>query len=280
MILGEAFYDPQRKHTPDKGLVHRSRVEERDGKYYALETGQELERRVEKMSKSKGNTVSPDEVIDRYGADALRVYLCFLGPLEADKPWQTAGLEGQHGWLKRVWRVFFEGPEDHARVTDGAATEAELRALHKCVKKVTRDIEGLDLNTAVSALHVLTNECRTHDTRARAVLEPFAQLLHPFAPHLAEHLWEKALGHDARGGGISYAPWPAWDERYCAEAAVTVGVQVNGKTVATVELPVDANEESAVASARAIPSVDRHLAGKVLVRVIYKQGRILNLVVK
>ncbi|MBI5513654.1 MAG: leucine--tRNA ligase [Deltaproteobacteria bacterium] len=280
MILGEAFYDPTKRHTPDKGLVHRARVDERDGRYFERETGQELERRVEKMSKSKGNTVSPDEVIDRYGADALRVYLCFLGPLEADKPWQTQGLEGQHTWLKRVWRVFFEGEEDLPRVTDEAAAEAELRALHKAIKKVTRDLEALALNTAVSALHVLTRECLSAETRSRAVLEPFAQLLQPFAPHLAEHLWAHALGHDARDGGISYAPWPAWDERYCVEATVTVGVQVNGRTCGAVELPLDADEGTAVTRARDVASVARHLEGKTLLRVIYKSGRILNLVVK
>ncbi|MEZ4393404.1 MAG: class I tRNA ligase family protein [Polyangiales bacterium] len=232
------------------------------------------------MSKRYGNVVNPDEVIREYGADALRVYLCFLGPLESDKPWQTAGLESQFVWLKRVWRLFFEGDDDQARVSDDAAQEADLRVVHKALKKVTGDIEGLDLNTAISAMHVATRELTASACRAREVLEVFVKILAPFAPHLAEELWTRALGHPATPGGLAYEPWPTLDERYAIDAQVTIGVQVNGKTVGTVELPRDADEALAVEAAKALPGVARASEGRALAKVIYKAGRILNLIMK
>jgi leucyl-tRNA synthetase len=152
--------------------------------------------------------------------------------------------------------------------------------LHKAVQKVTRDIESLDLNTAVSALHVAVRDLAQLGTRARAVLGPLAQLIAPFAPHIAEELWTRGLGHVATPGGIAYEPWPAWDDRYTVDATVTIGVQVNGKTAGTVELAADATEEFAVAVARASSAVARHLEGKSLAKVIYKPGRILNLIVR
>jgi leucyl-tRNA synthetase len=268
-------------HVENKGIVPRADVEEREaGKFYRLSTGAELERRVEKMSKRKGNVINPDEVIREYGADALRVYLCFMGPLEADKPWQTNGLEGQFSFLKRAWRVFFEGDDDAPRGADVEPTEEELRIVHKTVKKVTGDIESLSFNTAISALHVAVRDLLALGTRSRAVLGPLALLFGPFAPHLAEELWTRGLGNAVAPGGVSYVPWPTWDDRYAVDDTVTIGVQVNGKTAGTVALPLDAPEALALDAARALPAVAKHLEGKSVAKVIYKAGRILNLIVK
>jgi len=299
MVLGETFFAPsETEKFPEAGrlipeqVFHRAedagrvlvKVLDRaeDTARVLLEDGREavVNRRFEKMSKRYGNVVNPDEVIRDYGADALRVYLCFLGPLESDKPWQTSGLESQHNWLKRVWRIFFEGDDDLPRVTDDAADEADLRTVHKAIKKVTRDIETLNLNTAISALHVATRDLLASGARARAVLEPLAQIINPFAPHLAEELWTRALGHPVAPGGVSYAPWPVAEERYATDALITIGVQVNGKTVGTVDLPRDADEDLAVRTAQATPGVARACDGKAVTKVIYKAGKILNLIVR
>jgi leucyl-tRNA synthetase len=283
MILGETFYlaEDFREHGDKARTVPHADVDEPEpGRYVRRSDGAALVRRIEKMSKRKGNVVNPDDVIRTYGADALRVYICFMGPLDADKPWQTNGIEGQARWLDRVWRLYFEGEDDLPRVADVAATVDELRVIHKAIKKVTDDIESLDLNTAISALHVAVRELTQKGTRARAVLQPLAQIIAPFAPHLAEELWTRGLGHPITPGGIAYEPWPTWDERYTVDDTITIGVQVNGKTTGTVELPVDASEEAAVAAARASRTVARHLEGKTLIRVIYKPGRILNLIVR
>ncbi|MDO9019013.1 MAG: leucine--tRNA ligase [Deltaproteobacteria bacterium] len=236
--------------------------------------------RWEKMSKRKGNVVNPDDIIDLYGVDALRVYLCFLTPLESDKPWQTSQLEAQHDWLKRVWRLYFEGDDDAPRATDAAPTADELKILHRAVDKVGRDIEALTLNTAISALHVATRDLARLGTRSREVLGPLAQLVAPFAPHLAETLWTRGAGNDVTPGGVAYAPWPEADPKWLVDDTVTIGVQVNGKTVTTVELALDADEATAVAAAKAIDAVARQLAGKSVAKVIYKSGKILNLIAK
>lgn len=273
MILAFTYY------TPDKRIVPESEVEERDGKLYKKGTDLPLEARIEKMSKRQGNVVNPDQVIDRYGADAMRVYICFMGPLSADKPWQTNGLEGQFSWLRRLWRLYFEEAEgqDVSRADDGEPTEAELRILHKAIKKVTLDIESLDLNTAISALHVATRDLTQEKTRSRKILGPLAQLVHPFAPHFAEEVWQRALGNQ---GGISFVAWPQHDDRYAVDDEIRMGVQVLGKTRGEILIPRDAPEAVALEKAKAEPSVAKYLEGKNLTRVIYVPGKILNLIVK
>jgi len=271
MILGFTYYDP------DKRIVMESDVEDREGSFFQRSTGKPLTARVEKMSKRKGNVVNPDDVIQKYGTDAMRVYICFMGPLEADKPWQTNGLEGQIGWLKRAWRLYFEGDDDKPRLNDHKPTDAELKILHKTIKKVTEDIEGLAFNTAISAMHVAVRDLAAAGTRSRAVLAPLAQLIAPFAPHFAEEIWEKALGHT---GGISYAPWPVHDEALAKDNVITMGVQVAGKTRGEIQIAPDADEATAVELARACAPVAKLLEGKSLARVVYKAGRILNLIIK
>ncbi|MBI2376461.1 MAG: leucine--tRNA ligase [Deltaproteobacteria bacterium] len=270
MILGFTYYDS------DKRVVPQADVEERDGQFFRRGTDVELSARVEKMSKRKGNVVNPDDVIARFGADAMRVYICFMGPLDADKPWQTQGLEGQFNWLKRAFRLYFD-ESDESRVADVEPTEGELRIVHKAIKKVTQDIETLDLNTAISALHVATRDLTASSCRSRAVLEPLAQLIAPFAPHFAEEVWSGGLG---KSGGISFARWPSHDPRWSEEDTIKIGVQVLGKTRGEVELSKTADEATAVAAARANPDVAKYLEGKELVRVVYKAGRILSFIIK
>ncbi len=270
MIQAFTYYDPEER------IVPVADVEERGGAFYKKGTDIELERHVEKMSKRKGNVVNPDEIIEQYGADAMRVYIGFLGPLDQDKPWSPSGIEAQYNFLRRVWRLYFD-EHDRPKVTDTAPTEDELRVLHKAIAKVDDDIERLALNTAISALHVATRELSSSGTTSRAVLEPLAQLLSPFAPHLAEELWAEGLSNP---GGITRVPWPKADPAYVAEDAVTIGVQVMGKVRGEIRVAVDADEATAVAAARAEPSVQRHLDGKNVVRVIYKPGKILNFIAK
>jgi leucyl-tRNA synthetase len=271
MILAFTYYDP------DKRIVEWKDVEEREGKYYRRGTEIELVQRVEKMSKRKKNVVNPDEVIQQFGADAMRVYICFLGPLDQDKPWAGHGIEGQFGFLKRFWRVFFEGDEDEPRVDDSEPNEEALRVIHKAIKKVTEDIEKLHLNTAISALHVASRDLTQLGTKSRKVLEPLAQLIQPFAPHIAEEIWAKGLGHE---DGISFVPWPKHDERYAKDDLINMGVQVLGKTRGEISIPPNADEATAVAAAKVNPDVTRHLEGKTIVKVVYKAGKILNFVVK
>lgn len=270
MILAFTYYDA------DKRVVPEADVEEREGKFYKKGSDIPLETRIEKMSKRKGNVVNPDDVIEKYGTDAMRVYICFMGPLEADKPWQTNGIEGQFGWLKRLWRLFFDD-EDQSKVTDAEPTQAELRVIHKATKKVTHDIEGLALNTAISALHVAVKELTSLGTTSSAILGPLAQLVAPFAPHAADELWASGIG---ASGTIDRATWPAYDDQWAEDDLIKMGVQVMGKARGEIQLAKDADEETAVALAKADPAVARHLEGKQLVRVIYKPGRILNLIAK
>jgi leucyl-tRNA synthetase len=271
MITAFTYYDASKR------IVLEKDVEERDGTYYRKGTDEVLTARIEKMSKRKGNVVNPDEVIARYGADAMRIYICFMGPLEAEKPWQTQGLEGQSAWLRRVWRLYFEGDDDRVRVDDSTPSTESLRTLHKAIAKVTGDIASLSLNTAISALHVATRDLQAQGCRSRAVLGPLCQLLAPFAPHFAEEVWVKSLGH---AGGISYVPWPVADPALVKDDTVAIGVQVLGKTRGEVQLAVDADEATAVAAAKADPNVAKFLEGKELVKVVYKAGKILNLIVK
>ncbi|MFO0724975.1 MAG: leucine--tRNA ligase [Myxococcota bacterium] len=270
MVLGPVFYDP------DHRIVPEADAEERDGGWFKRGTETPLSMHIEKMSKRLGNVVNPDDVMNRYGADAMRVYICFMGPLESDKPWQTNGLEGQSNWLKRTWRLYFAGDEDSPRASDATPSEAELRVIHKAVKKVGEDIDTLNLNTAISALHVATRDLLQLGTSSKAILAPLAQIIAPFAPHFAEELWEKGLG---LSGGISYARWPKWEERWVKDDTIAMGVQVNGKTRGEIMLAPDADEATAVELAKACPPVAKMLEGKHLAKVIYKPGRILNLII-
>jgi leucyl-tRNA synthetase len=198
-----------------------------------------------------------------------------MGPLESDKPWQTNGIEGQNNWLKRVWRLYFDGTTP--RATDIAPSEDELKVVHKVMKKVTLDIEGLAFNTAISALHIATRELTSLKCQSREVLRWFAQLIAPFAPHMGEELWTTGLG---QSGSIVNAAWPVFDDTYAVDNQVTIGVQILGKTRGQITIAPDADQDTALAAAMAQESVSKHLEGKNLVRIIYIPGRILNLIAK
>lgn len=216
-----------------------------------------LRAEVGKMSKSKYNVVNPDDVIAQYGADCFRMYEMFLGPIEASKPWDTKGITGVYNFLKKVWALYVDDA-DVCKVNDDAPGPEALRALHGAIKRITADIERFSLNTCVSSLMIAVNELAAAKTRSRAVFEPFAILLAPFAPFMAEELWER-MGHTA---SVFDATWPAHDEAYLHSDTVNYPVQINGKLRAQLELPTDANAEQAEAAALALPQVQKWLEGK------------------
>jgi leucyl-tRNA synthetase len=230
---------------------------------------------VEKMSKSKYNVVSPDVLIEKFGADALRLYEMFLGPLEQFKPWNTNGMSGVSGFLKKLWRLYHPQDGDFA-VTDEAATPQELKALHKAIKKVEEDIERFSFNTTVSALMITVNELTALDTHKRAVLEPLVVLISPYAPHLAEELWQK-LGHAA--GSISSASYPEFREEYLVEDTVTYPIAINGKVREQLQFAATATPAEIEAAVRATDILARFAEGKEAKKVIVVPGRMVNIVV-
>ena len=228
-----------------------------------------------KMSKSLGNVVNPDDVVDAYGADSMRLYEMFMGPLEATKPWQMSGVEGVRRFLDRVWRLLVDMDTDACLATDDAPSETILRATHKAVKKVTGDLDGLRFNTAISAMMELVNVITPRTERPRASLETLVLLVSPFAPHLGEELWQR-LGHTDT---LAYAAWPTFDEALTQDPTVGYAIQVNGKLRGQLELPADVTKDDALAAARAEANVVRHLEGKTLRREIFIPGRMVNFVV-
>ncbi len=227
-----------------------------------------------KMSKSWGNVVSPDDMVDDYGADAMRIYEMFLGPLEAMKPWNTKSVEGISRFLDRVWRLFVN--EDGSLAVTAGEHAPELdRVLHQTIRKVGDDLEALKFNTAISQMMVFVNEVMKQPGRQRSLLESFVLLLSPFAPHLGEELWQR-LGH---AESLAYAAWPAYDPAKCIEDTVTVAVQVNGKLRATLDLPRGAEQADVQAAALADERVSRYVNGGAIRKAIYVKDKLLNLVV-
>jgi leucyl-tRNA synthetase len=222
----------------------------------------------EKMSKSRGNVVNPDDVVRDYGADSLRVYEMFMGPLEQVKPWQAAGLQGVRRFLDRVYALAQREP---AATMDDETT----RLVHRTIKKVTDDVEAMRFNTAVSAMMILTNHLNGPDAPPRPALEALVLLLSPFAPHLAEELWER-LGHEP---SVADVAWPTYDPALCVDAEVEIAVQVNGKVRGRITLARDADEATARALALGDEGAKPHLEGKTVRKVVYVPGRIVNLIV-
>ena len=229
---------------------------------------------IEKMSKSMFNVVNPDMICDTYGADTLRLYEMFLGPLEQSKPWDTKGIDGVNRFLRKVWRMFYD--RDGFIVTDEKASAEELKALHKLIGKVRSDIESFSFNTAVSAFMIAVNELNDLKCTKREILEPLLILLAPFTPHIAEELWE-ALGHKE---SITYASFPEYVEAYTIENTCTYAVSFNGKTRFTVELPLDMPREEVDAHVRGLDQTAKYVAGGNIVKVIVVPGKIVNIVVK
>ena len=255
----------------------------------------------QKMSKSRGNVINPDVVIEEYGADAFRLYEMFMGPLEMMKPWNTQGVEGVYRFLGRVWRLFIDDssykdyeqavtvtPDSaesglmelqlHAAITDAAPTDDQLKALHACIKKVTEDLEGMRFNTAISALMVFTNEASKWDMRPRAVLSPFLNLLNPFAPHLAEDLAARLGGEYA--GTLAYQPWPAYDEAFLVEDTIEFPVQVNGKLRGHIVIAPDTSREEIEQMALDCEKVQQFVSGKEIKKVIVVPNKLVNIAAK
>ncbi len=237
--------------------------------------------KAEKMSKSRGNVINPDVVVDEFGADSLRLYEMFMGPLEAVKPWSMKGVEGVSRFLGRVWRLIAdEKNEDAVRlnpaIQDVDPTADQLRVLHHTIKMVTRDVESLGFNTAISRMMEFVNEFLALEVRPRAVIDPFVLLLSPFAPHLAEELWE-LLGHSTT---LAYEPWPKHDEQYLVENEIEIPVQINGKLRGKVKIPAKADQATMEAAAKADAAVAAQMEGKTIVKTIVVPGKMVNFVVK
>jgi leucyl-tRNA synthetase len=263
----------------------------------------------QKMSKSRGNVVNPDDVLVEYGADAFRLYEMFMGPLQDTKPWNTQGVEGVYRFLGRVWRLFVDekaetdyeqastvaaggdASSDEAKrlldlirlsplIRDEAATPAQLKLLHECIRKVTHDLEHLQFNTAISAMMVFINGAMTWENRPASVLRSFLQLLAPFSPHLAEELWQRLHQHQGLSvPSLTYAPWPAFDPALLVETDMELPVQVNGKLRDVIRMPVDASaaeiEAAALKAEKALPFI----AGKTVKKVIFVPRKMVNVVV-
>jgi len=230
----------------------------------------------EKMSKRWGNVVNPDDVIDQYGADALRLYEMFMGPLEAMKPWSTKSVEGVTRFLDRLWRLCVdEDGTPSAGLTDDAPDAATERIVHRTVKKVSEDVESLKFNTAIAQMMVCVNELTKLDRRPRWVIERLVLVLSPFAPHIAEELWQR-LGH---AESLAHEPWPVWDPVLVLEDTVTVAVQVNGKLRATLELPRDLGADEVREAALADERIRKYLEGATVKKVIHVPNKLLSVVV-
>jgi leucyl-tRNA synthetase len=228
----------------------------------------------QKMSKSRGNVVNPDDMIDQFGADAVRIYEMFMGPLEAMKPWSTRGVEGVTRFLERVWRLMVneEGGLSNAVVSTAAPLDQQ-RLLHQTIKKVTEDIEDLRFNTAISQMMIFTNEMTKSVQRHRSVLESFVLILSPFAPHVAEELWEK-LGHRS---STAQQAWPAFNPELTVSDRLTIPIQVNGKLRGKLEVAADVSREQIERLARA--QVTEWLQGKEPKKIIYVEKKLINFVI-
>ena len=228
---------------------------------------------VEKMSKSMFNVVNPDDIVERYGADTLRLYEMFLGPIEQSKPWDTNGIDGVHRFLKKFWNLFFDG--DNLALTDGKPSKEELKSLHKLIKKVSGDIETFSYNTSVSAFMICINELTALKCRNRQILEPIVVLLAPFTPHLSEELWH-TLGHTT---SVCDAQWPTYNEEYLKEDTVNYAVSFNGKVRFNLEFPADASREAIEEATLAHENSAKWLDGKSIKKIIVVPGKLINIVV-
>jgi len=273
MILANSYRDAGGRY------YHPGEVEERDGRFLVKGGHIEVSVQVEKMSKSKLNVVNPDEVIEAYGADAMRLYELFMGPLEVQKPWQMKDVEGVNRFLQRVWRLVVDeesGALNPKLADQPASSEPELeRTLHKTIKKVTSDTEGLQMNTAIAQMMIFVNDATSAKTLPRDIAGAFLRLLSPYAPHVAEELWQR-LGEDEL---IAHAEWPGWDPELVKDEFITVVVQVNGKKRAELEVARDTDKDELERLALASENAQRFMEGKEPKKVIVVPGRLVNIVV-
>jgi leucyl-tRNA synthetase len=236
--------------------------------------------KAEKMSKARGNVVNPDDVVKSDGADSLRLYEMFMGPLPATKPWSTAGVSGVRGFLDRAWRLIVEDRADDlvlsSTLQDIEPTEEQARTLHKTIKQVTRDIENKDFNTAIARMMEFTNFFTKQTVRPKSVMQSFVLLLSPFAPHIAEELWQLLGGKNT----LAYEPWPKFDDALTQDAEIEIPVQILGKLRGKVVVPAGSDQDTILAAAQADPRISELLAGKTIVKSIVVPGKLVNFVVK
>ena len=254
-------------------------VKKGEGFYLQSDPSIRITARAHKMSKSRGNVINPDDVVDEYGADALRLYEMFMGPLEATKPWSMRGIEGVFRFLNRVWRLAIDDRHEAVKLLD-AVQDVEpdketLRMLHLTIQRVSDDLESMSFNTAISAMMELTNHLTKQTVRARRVLKTFVLLLGPFAPHLAEELWH-AFGATA---SLSFEPWPSYDASLLKADTVEIPVQINGKLKSKLTVAADMTKEALEQAALNDEKIKSQLEGKTIKKVIVVPGKLVNLVV-
>jgi leucyl-tRNA synthetase len=241
---------------------------------FILENGKyQCGHEVEKMSKSKWNVVSPDDICEKYGADTLRLYEMFLGPLEMAKPWNMNGISGVSGFLKKLWRLFYHN--EQLTLNNEAATKAELKTLHKTIKKITEDIHHFSFNTSVSAFMICVNELTEQKCNKADILKPLVVLLSPYAPHIAEELWQ-TLGHT---NSITFENWPVLNESYLVDDVFAYPISFNGKTRFNFELPMTMNKEEIEKLVMAAEQTQKYLEGKTPKKVIVVEKKIVNIVI-
>ena len=229
-----------------------------------------------KMSKSRGNVINPDEVIDEYGADSMRLYEMFMGPLDKAKPWQTKGLQGCSRFINKLWNKVCSSDGLNENITSDTAESETIKLKHQTIKKVSDDIENLRFNTAISQMMIFTNHLTTLKSINREILQTFAQLLAPFIPHTAEEIWQR-LGND---NSITYEQWPDYDEELAKENIISIAIQVNGKLRANIEIDANTEEGDVLQLAKENDRIDNYIGGKELIKEIYVPGRLINFVVK
>jgi len=244
---------------------HAEFIAEEDGTF-------KVSREVEKMSKSKYNVVNPDNICAEYGADSLRLFEMFLGPLEQAKPWKTSGISGVHSFLKKLWKLFYN--EDTFLISEEKPTVEELKTLHKTIKKVEEDIENFSFNTSVSTFMIAVNELTAQKCNKRDILEPLLLLISPYAPHIAEELWSK-LGHEV---SISTEDFPIFEAKHLVESSKNYPVSFNGKMRFTLELPLDMSKEDIEKTVMAQEKTQAQLAGRTPKKIIIVPGKIINIV--
>ena len=296
MILGEMEYTGYKtsdgtlvsakglESTDELEIVKYSEdeIEKKGDVFYVKGTEIALEAKSHKMSKSRGNVINPDDVISQYGADSLRLYEMFMGPLEQVKPWSMRGVEGVFRFLKRAHRLYVNDQMEEdvldSTIQNVEPSKEQLKALHTVIKKVTEDIQDFKFNTAISAMMVFVNDASKWDTKPLSVMQDFAQILNPFAPHLAEDVWELMGQKDE----LSYTTWPKFDASYLVDDSFTYGIQVNGKLRGELVIAMaDAEKKEIVlAEAKKLEGVAKYVDGMQIVKEVFVPKRIVNIVVK
>ncbi len=271
MITAYSYKDDNGKY------YHPTEVERKGNDWVVKATGVKVNTQVEKMSKSRYNVANPDDVVRDFGADTLRLYEMFMGPVSAEKPWTDEGINGAYRFTKRVWGMFVDDDDKlSSKIVDNGADESLDKLMHKTIKGVTADMENMSYNTAIAKLMELTNAIYKAQKVNKAVMEAFVLMLSPIAPHIAEELWQR-LGHNET---LAYAKWPTFDESALTEDEVEIVVQVMGKKRATIKVPVAATQDEVLEVAKSEPRVQDFISGKEIVKVIYVPKRLLNVVVK